>query len=193
MSNSNVFINAFSAISGGIHTKEDTFYVSECGIYEVNDEYLYLKDLNGNLEKYKVLNQYLMSCDNFYSGEIPFKDTFDTTHIRTFDDGTEQKIQFFKDGTYVITQDGHEETGTYIRDGYEIRCTSDNKEDIPLEFVVYEGKITLSYYKSYSDDKDWIKYKMLIYKRDELQLELANSENLHIIKYEKEHPISSGQ
>lgn len=191
----NTYINAVSTLSGSIHMPSDVFYVLDYGIYEQKENSLYFLDAEGRLTEYKVLNQYLLCYDEFYSGDVPKKDVFNSIHIRTSEDGTKQTITFNEDGTYVITQDTHTKTGTYIRNGYEIFCTNDNKEDTNIKFVVYNGKLTQTYFENDSADADWIKYKTLIYMRDELQIISSAFEssrvNKYINDYESEHPIST--
>lgn len=189
----NMYIQAASTFSSLVHTPNDVFYVYDYGVFEENEDSLIFLNSESEIKEYKVLNQYLLCYDDFYYGEIPKKDLFNSTLKRTFDDGTEQTVTFFDDGTFLFNNQGNvTKEGTYTRDGYNIRCTSTNIEDDVIEFVVYDGKLTQSYYKCrpLEKDVDWIEYKSLIYKRDELQMSLSTSERFRVRTYETEHPIS---
>ena len=180
-----------SEFSNGLHTPYDVFEISDYGVCEFNNNKVYLRSSKGNLEEYLVLNDYLINPNEFYDGNVLKNDFLNSTHKKISSDGSKLEVTFNEDGTCILTQnDGSKVGGTYTREGYNI-CCIDDENGYMTKFIVYDGKITQLYYSEFHNDSEWIKYKTIIWMRDELQIDIGIDGRMFINSYEKEHPISS--
>ena len=110
---------------------------------------------SGEEQKYLLDGKYLIGQSCFYKGMIPDTDTFEAVCTYTEDTGLYHKIMFHEDGTYdekvgsAADMEDEEKLaaahGSYRRDGDKIRREADDGSRL-IDFLVYNGKITNSYY-----------------------------------------------
>lgn len=114
--------------------------------------------------EYIIDGDYILAKSFLYQGEIPDKDTFEA--VCTYEgNGADYEITFHEDGTYEevnraageeasaesdSTEQSMQASGTYVRDGRFLKRTDDAGEAV-IDFYIYEGQITNSYYEIIRD------------------------------------------
>ena len=83
---------------------------------------------------------------DLYEGEIPDGDTFDATCTFKNSNNVVYSITFKADGTYVQDDNGDVSEGTYTRDGDWIKRESSSGTSVGIDYLIYSGRITNSYY-----------------------------------------------
>jgi hypothetical protein len=122
-------------------------YELASGSYEVSTEDDLVQTVSDSdvEQDFVIFGEYLLADGFFYEGDIPDGTTFDMKCIYTGEAGNTSTVEFHKDGSYTFTG-SIKSTGTYQRNGSVIEVTPEDGSSL-VDFIIYNGKITNSYYK----------------------------------------------
>lgn len=174
-------------------THGDVVYVSEKGIYEFNNNELITQTEDGQISQHKDYRGFLLDNSRFYNGNIPKKDLFDAELQRKLINGSEEKLTFKSDGTYILSNYQGVFNGTYTRDGYKVTGICDNINGSGT-WIVYDGKLTNGFFEQGVGNTDRLRYEFFKY------LNTTEYDRTHSIyrwyykkfvtDYEEAHPIT---
>jgi hypothetical protein len=125
----------------------ENVYELASGSYEVSTEDDLVQTVSDSdvEQDFVIFGEYLLADGFFYEGDIPDGTTFDMKCIYTGEAGNTSTVEFHKDGSYTFTG-SIKSTGTYQRNGSVIEVTPEDGSSL-VDFIIYNGKITNSYYK----------------------------------------------
>lgn len=116
------------------------------GTFVMDGNKLTLTSDGGDVQNLVKQGKYLIAKDYLYEGEIPDGDTFDATCTFKNSNNVVYSITFKADGTYVQDDNGDVSEGTYTRDGDWIKRESSSGTSVGIDYLIYSGRITNSYY-----------------------------------------------
>mgnify|MGYP000924127619 CR=1 FL=1 len=116
------------------------------GTFVMDGNKLTLTSDGGDVQNLVKQGKYLIAKDYLYEGEIPDGDTFDATCTFKNSNNVVYFITFKADGTYVQDDNGDVSEGTYTRDGDWIKRESSSGTSVGIDYLIYSGRITNSYY-----------------------------------------------
>lgn len=116
------------------------------GTFTLDGNNLTLTSDGGDVQNLVKQGKYLIAKDYLYEGDIPDGDTFDAKCSFKNSNDVIYSITFKEDGTYVQDDNGDVSEGTYKRDGDFIKRESSTGGNGMIDYLIYNGKITNSYY-----------------------------------------------
>lgn len=170
-------------------THGDVVYVSEKGIYEINDNKLITQTEEGQKTEYVIYDGFFFKNTNFYDKSIPKTETFDLELIKDFSDGTKERLMFKKDGTYTISNSLGTFKGKYTRDGFLIKGVS-NDITGSRTWLIYKDKLTDSFFEQDRGNTDRLRYEFFKYLKTKKPDEYRLLYYKYINDYEEQHPIT---